>query len=169
MAVNDLDDMVDASERASKPHFEHDSDLEAGPESEPGQSELVQSGYDAGLRALVGREHSTLELKRKLIRKGHSPDVVDAVVDRLQQDGALSDERFVDVFVRSRIQRGDGPIKIRLALSERGIFDRTATEALESSGVDTGVGWHLEMRLDVWHSGWSSGWIHLVKPLIGSL
>lgn len=98
------------------------------------QSDPMQAGYDAGLRALAGREHSMLELRRKLFQKGHDAAVIDAVLARLADDGSLSEERFVESFVRSRLSRGDGPIKIRLGLSQRGIPDRLASDAISACG-----------------------------------
>lgn len=109
----------------------------AGPASSPDEStvyrDAFQSSYDSGMRALAGREHSRLELRRKLFQKGHDADVIDAVLERLADDGSLSEERFVESFVRSRIGRGDGPIKIRLGLAERGVADRLAADALDES------------------------------------
>lgn len=72
------------------------------------------------LRLLAAREHSALEVRRKLLRRGDAAAVAQ-VVRQLMRDGLLSDERFAESFVHSRIERGQGPLKIRSGLIARGI------------------------------------------------
>lgn len=43
------------------------------------------------------------------------------MLDRLQQAGQQSDERFTESFIESRIHKGQGPIRIRQELKTRGI------------------------------------------------
>jgi len=69
------------------------------------------------------REHATLELRQKLVKKGFEASVIDKVVIQLQADNLLSDERFVESYVRIRINKGFGPLRIQQALRERGISD----------------------------------------------
>ena len=72
------------------------------------------------LRLLAQREHSALELTRKLRRDGDDATVA-AVVGRLAERGLLSDERFAESYVLTRIERGQGPVKIRAGLLARGV------------------------------------------------
>jgi regulatory protein len=53
------------------------------------------------------------------------------VLDQLQQAGLQSDERFTESFIESRINKGQGPIRIRNALKERGIGDTLIERYLE--------------------------------------
>lgn len=76
----------------------------------------------AALRALGRREYSEFELRSKLERRFEG-DVVAKVLEALVADHLLSDERFTEVFVRSRIARGQGPIRIRQELRQRGVAD----------------------------------------------
>lgn len=76
----------------------------------------------AALRALSRREYSEFELRSKLERR-FERQVVDQVLETLVADHLLSDERFTEVFVRSRIARGQGPTRIRQELRQRGIGD----------------------------------------------
>ncbi|MDE0692646.1 MAG: regulatory protein RecX [Gammaproteobacteria bacterium] len=78
------------------------------------------------VRLLARREHSRVELARKLEAKGHGSDVAKRVVSELACQGLQSDRRFTDAFVRSRIGRGQGERKIRADLHSRGIDDTTA-------------------------------------------
>ncbi len=102
----------------------------------------------AGLRAralqwLSQREHSRSELRRKLLRcrsaadapagGGANPDVVDQVLDALQQQGWLSDERFVASRVRTRAPR-QGLQRIRAELARHGLgLDADSAAALRES------------------------------------
>lgn len=75
----------------------------------------------AAIRLLARREHSQQELRRKLTAKGFEAQQVDELIARLLQEGLLSDARFTESFVRSRADRGWGPLRIRAQLQERGV------------------------------------------------
>lgn len=81
---------------------------------------------------LARREHSELELARKLATRGYAADVVEATLAALVADHLLSNARFAEAFVHSRIQRGSGPQKIRAELRERGIPDELIDASLEA-------------------------------------
>ena len=83
---------------------------------------------------LARREHSRVELTRKLGARGFPDDVIAAVLDELERSGSLADARFTDSFVRSRVARGQGPQRIRAELAQRGIADADA--ALRGAEVD---------------------------------
>ena len=70
---------------------------------------------------LAQREHSRLELHHKLIKKGFDSTVIATVLTQLQKDNLLSDERFVENYLRTRINKGYGPLRIEQELRERGI------------------------------------------------
>jgi regulatory protein len=70
---------------------------------------------------LARREHSRLELERKLVARSFDESLVVAVLDELENDGLLSAERFTQSFVESRYAHGQGPIRIEKELAERGI------------------------------------------------
>lgn len=81
---------------------------------------------------LARREHSERELSRKLASCGYDEAVIGETVDGLVADGLLSNDRFVESFIHSRYQRGQGPLKIRAELRERGIDDAMIDNCLES-------------------------------------
>ena len=80
---------------------------------------------------LARREHSRRELERKLGQRGHPPDLIEAVIDGLAGAGMQSDTRFAESFVRSAVARGQGPLKLRARLRERGVDDAIASAAIE--------------------------------------
>jgi regulatory protein len=72
------------------------------------------------LRYLVRREHSRLELARKLAPHAGSPEVLDAVLESLAAKKQLSDVRYAEERVRV-LARKYGPAKIRHDLRAKGI------------------------------------------------
>ena len=58
----------------------------------------------------------------------HNEEAVDMalekVIDDLQGEGLLSDERFTEGFVRYRKNNGHGPIRIQTELRERGVSEK---------------------------------------------
>lgn len=85
---------------------------------------------------LAQREYSRQELACKLLRKFACQTLVDQTVDELVLDNLLSDERFTEVFVRSRIHRGVGPNRIRRELSERGVNRELVEQYVAEPGID---------------------------------
>ncbi len=79
---------------------------------------------------LARREHSRQELCRKLIARGFHSDTVETVLDVLGEERLQSDERFAEALVDSRVQRGQGPIRIRVELTRRGVADAVIAEHL---------------------------------------
>jgi regulatory protein len=96
-----------------------------------------ESDDRAALRAtalglLSRREHSARELQRKLRARGYSPDDIEALLQALKSERLLSDGRFAEEFVRQRVDRGYGPLRIIAELRERGIDEAGAREALKA-------------------------------------
>ncbi len=80
-----------------------------------------QEIWSRALKLLSRREHTELELRNKLPRGEEEAGAVLEVIENLKREDYLSDERFAEVYVRSRMERGDGPVKIRHALKNRGV------------------------------------------------
>ncbi len=76
----------------------------------------------SAMNILAIREHSIRELKTKLEKKFPADnDKIALLLSQLVADDLLSNERFVEVFIRSRINKGFGPVKIRYELGLKGI------------------------------------------------
>lgn len=91
---------------------------------------------DSALRLLARREHGHRELVLKLARKGWRGPEASAVVDELAEQGLQSDERYAEVFVRTRSGKAYGPLRIRAELSERGIDRALIERTLREADVD---------------------------------
>ena len=77
--------------------------------------------YSAGLKMLMRREHSRLELFQKLQTKGFDVDVVNNSISKLIEQNYQSDDRFSEEFIQMRFNQGKGPVKIASDLKMRGI------------------------------------------------
>ncbi|MFO7306717.1 MAG: regulatory protein RecX [Gammaproteobacteria bacterium] len=103
------------------------------PDDEPDADKKLEI---AAIRLLARREHSTEELKRKLLRKGFGAEAVERVVQKLAAKRLVSDARFVASFIRHHAARGRGPVRIRAELRQQGIADEHIEEALEAAELD---------------------------------
>ncbi len=88
------------------------------------------------LRYLARREYSRLELYQKLVTKGFQSIEINQTLDYLQAEGYQSDERFAEMYIRSRINSGDGPFKIKISLRAKGICDSLALAVFDKLNVD---------------------------------
>jgi regulatory protein len=84
------------------------------------------------LSMLARREHSGAELRAKLAAKGFPAQIIDDALTDLNRAGWLSDERFVEAFIRARAERGYGPVRIRAELKERGVGDDVIAAHLDA-------------------------------------
>ena len=79
---------------------------------------------------LARREHARGELAFKLAARGAGADAIERVLDALEAQGVLSEERFTEQYVVSRRARGHGPRRIREELRRRGVDDAVARESV---------------------------------------
>ena len=89
------------------------------------------------LELLGVREHSRQELKRKLIARfhNHEPEI-ERCLEELQSEDYLSDQRFTQLFIESRLNnKRVGPFKIVADLQQRGI-DRDTAHSIMDELVD---------------------------------
>lgn len=114
------------------------------------------------MNILAAREHSVSELRQKLRTKWlkktvteysykgsraeseaeaqeseHDPEQIEDLIEQLLQqlvgENLLNDERFTEVFIRSRMSRGQGPVKIRHELQQRQVATELVDQYLDES------------------------------------
>jgi regulatory protein len=100
-----------------------------------------RSAYEAALVLLGARAHSSEELRRKLMRKGHEKSEVAAALERLHDNGLVDDAKFAAEFARSKLtgQRPASVRRIRQELLRRGVEGDVASEALDSTVSEEGI------------------------------
>lgn len=82
------------------------------------------------------REYACKAMRDRLVRAGYAEEVASAAIERAQRCGLLSDSRFADVLVRSRLSQGKGLQGIAAELSALDIDPCSVEEyvsALEQS------------------------------------
>ncbi len=94
---------------------------------------------------LARREHGRVELTRKLRQRGACPDMIDIALDRLTEEGLLSESRYLESYINYRAGSGYGPLRIREELGQRGLSRGDIEEALRESGFN----WQEQLE-DTW-------------------
>ena len=102
---------------------------------EPGPDTRARN---SAMRLLASREHSRAELRGKLVGRGFENDSVEELLQGLEDQDLLSDERFAMSLIASRAETGYGPKRIDLELRNRGVSEELAREALAKAEVDWG-------------------------------
>jgi regulatory protein len=97
---------------------------------------VKQSVSARAVSLLANREHSALELSRKLQNAGFDTDEVEKTLHDLQQANLQSDERFAENYLRSRANKGYGELRIRNELKERGVASDLISECLYKAEID---------------------------------
>jgi len=85
---------------------------------------------------LARREYGREELIGRLKAGGFDPDVAEAEVARLADEGLQDDARFAANFASAKLGRGTGPLRIRQALIEKGLTESLADVALDELEAD---------------------------------
>lgn len=99
----------------------------------------------AAMDLLARREHGRVELTRKLRKRGAPDDLIEPALDRLAEEGLLSEARYLESFVSYRARAGYGPMRIREELAQRGLPRADIEQALRDSAID----WR-ELLADTW-------------------
>ncbi len=92
---------------------------------------------NSAIYSLAMREHSRLELFNKLKVKDFSEGVdLDKLLDELSENNYLNEERFTESFIRSRVNRGQGRLKITNELQRKGIPPSLIQLSMDKNEID---------------------------------
>ncbi|MFK7794947.1 MAG: regulatory protein RecX [Gammaproteobacteria bacterium] len=95
-----------------------------------------RDAYYVAVNLLSRREHSRVELEVKLAKKEFTQEQIASAFEQLLEHGLQSDQRYLEDFVRSRLLKGSGPLKIAHELRTRGIDSETLQNYLNSQQID---------------------------------
>ena len=99
-------------------------------------SEAFTIVYNKALDLVSRREHSRHELMQKLDQRyPETSSIIEEVLDKLEINKILDDERFAEMYLNSRARKGFGSKKIEMELNSRkvnSLFISNAIEAYES-------------------------------------
>ena len=87
------------------------------------------------LSFLARREHSRVELARKLAPHATERDDVEALLDALVTKGWLSEARYAEQVIRTRARRF-GPLKVAHYLRAKGVDGEAIAAGLRAAGHD---------------------------------
>lgn len=97
----------------------------------PGKKKPSGSAYDRALRLLSIRDHSEVELRRKLRRAAHEPEEIDRAIERVRALGYLNDARFARLRASSLVTQGRlGPRGVAAKLQQAGVSESLVREAV---------------------------------------
>jgi regulatory protein len=90
----------------------------------------------AALRLLTRRDHSRAELKSKLAASAASAEQLETMLDTLQAEQLLSDQRYASQRVLARGRRY-GNARLKQELRQSGVSDDDIAAAMPQSGDET--------------------------------
>jgi regulatory protein len=90
----------------------------------------------SAMNMLAMREHSRFELAQKLGKKSEDNVLIVQVLNRLEKDNLLNDQRFALMFIRSKANSGFGPYKIEQELQAKHVGKILIAEALVELDID---------------------------------
>lgn len=134
-SVRDNDEVVDKAKTLS-----YDTNTSSKVYSD--QSNQIEAQlFKKIVRIASLREHSCKGLTERLVREGNDPTVVDHVIKRACELDIISDNRFAEVLVRSRLSQGWGIQGISAELARCGI-DASAVSCWQQ---DVSIGYESEV------------------------
>jgi len=106
----------------------------------------IEAACRAALRVLARRGHARLDLGRKLMKKQHPPEAVEAALRRLEARGLIDDRRFAEQYAAVRAARGRGPARLVQDLRAQGVDVRIAEESVRRALEEEGFTPEIEAR-----------------------
>ncbi len=95
-----------------------------------------EKAREAALRLLDYQDRTASELKSRLIKKGYSEELSQAVTDNLSEANLINDEHYAELYAESLMNSGKGSRLIKNKLREKGISDSIIDEALKKINDD---------------------------------
>jgi regulatory protein len=96
----------------------------------------IEGAFRTALKALERRSFARADLSRRLRRKGHAPEAVDAALERVAAIRLLDDGAFALNYVETRSSRGRGPLRLTRDLLAMGVDRRLIDRALATHAAD---------------------------------
>jgi regulatory protein len=90
----------------------------------------IEGAFRTVLKALERRSFARADLGRRLRRKGHAPEAVDAALERAGELRLLDDAAFARNYVETRAGRGRGPARLLRDLAAMGVERRLIDHAI---------------------------------------
>jgi len=104
--------------------------------------DIFNAVYNKALDLLSRREHSSKEIREKLILRFDDKVIINSVITKLEENNLINDTRFAEAYVSSRKRKGFGPKKITFELLSKGVSESVANRMIDEEG-----GWKRAAKL----------------------
>ena len=104
--------------------------------------DIFNAVYNKALDLLSRREHSSKEIREKLILRFDDIVIINSVITKLEENNLINDTRFAEAYVSSRKRKGFGPKKITFELLSKGVSESVANRMIDEEG-----GWKRAAKL----------------------
>ena len=104
--------------------------------------DIFNAVYNKALDLLSRREHSSKEIREKLILRFDDIVIINSVITKLEENNLINDTRFAEAYVSSRKRKGFGPQKITFELLSKGVSESVANRIIDEEG-----GWKRAAKL----------------------
>ena len=104
--------------------------------------DIFNAVYNKALDLLSRREHSSKEIREKLILRFDDIVIINSVITKLEENNLINDIRFAEAYVSSRKRKGFGPKKISFELLSKGVSESVANRMIDEEG-----GWKRAAKL----------------------
>ncbi len=104
--------------------------------------DIFNAIYNKSLDLLSRREHSSKEIKEKLLLRFDDKVIINSVITKLEENNLINDTRFAEAYVSSRKRKGFGPKKISFELLSKGVSESVANRIIDEEG-----GWKRAAKL----------------------
>ena len=104
--------------------------------------DIFNAVYNKALDLLSRREHSSKEIREKLILRFDDIVIINSVITKLEENNLINDTRFAEAYVSSRKRKGFGPKKISFELLSKGVSESVANRVIDEEG-----GWKRAAKL----------------------
>ena len=98
----------------------------------PEAPESTAAARGRAIRLLARRDYPRDLLKGRLTDSGFDEGAAEAAVSALEDERLVNDARYVDGAVRSRTERGQGPVRIALELRRLGVGAELVAAAVDA-------------------------------------
>jgi regulatory protein len=116
------------------------------------QAEELQAVYESAIRFLSYRPRSEREVELRLRKKGHAPEQIATILERLRKRGYLDDMEFARFWVGNRMSFSPrGPRLLRSELRQKGVSQEIVDAVLqEQSEAQAEVAQEAEEVAAIW-------------------
>ena len=102
----------------------------------PSQTPLYTKALEAALRLLARRNHSKVELRRKLSRRKFPKEIIDEVLANCERWNYLNDTDTANFYIESLIRKDFGFYRIQSSMQQRGFSREQIRRSMDEHDLE---------------------------------